>query len=256
VPAWTEIQIVGEAELKNPILVQGLPGLGLVGKITVDHLIEELKPKSFAELYSTYLTMPDGSLGINVNRDGTYLLPKLDFYAYTQSKPHLILLTGNTQPIPLGQYEVIDGILDFVQRYGCKRLIAVGGFQTMADQTLGQVYGVFNNKKTAEELASLGVIATKGGSVTGACGLILGLGQRRNIDCIGLLGATKGDYPDVAAAKAVIQIIARVTGITVNLSRIDEEIDNMKAKLEILGKLQSEGLERVLRDDKKSAFYV
>ncbi len=255
-PAWTEIYVLDEPDLKNPILVQGLPGLGFVGKITVDYLIEELKLRNFAELYSTYLTMPDGSLGIQVNTDGTYLLPKFEFYAYTQSKPHLILLTGNVQPIPLGQHDVVDSVLDFVQKYGCKRIIAVGGFQTHIEQMLGQVYGVFSSRKTSEEICGLGVTATKGGSITGACGVILGLGQRRKLDCVGLLGATRGEYPDMTAAKGVIQILSRLTGISVDLSRLDREIEKMKTKLETLSKLQSSGLERVLRDEKKSSFYV
>lgn len=256
IPAWTEIHLLEEPNLKNPILVQGLPGLGFVGKITVDYLIEELKPKNFAELHSSYLTMPDGSLGIQVNMDGAYFLPKFEFYAYTQSKPHLILLTGNVQPIPLGQHEVMGSVLDFIQKYECKRIITVGGFQTNAEQMLGQVYGVFSSRKTAQEVCSLGVNYVKGGSITGACGLILGLGQRRKLDCIGLLGATKGEYPDMAAAKAVIQVLSHLTGISVNLSRLEEEIEKLKAKLETLSKLQGADFERSLKDEKKTSFYV
>ncbi|MEM3737269.1 MAG: PAC2 family protein [Candidatus Bathyarchaeia archaeon] len=254
-PAWVEICVLNEPDLENPTLIQGLPGLGFVGKIAVDYLIEELKPKSFAELYSTYLAMPDGSLGIQVNSDGTYTLPKFEFYAYTHSKPHLILLTGNMQPVASGQYEVMDSILDFVQRYGCKRVIAVGGFRTHTEQMLGQVYGVFSDERTAKEVCSLGVSASRGGSVTGACGLILGLGWRRKLNCIGLLGATKGEYPDALAAKAVIDVVARLVGLQINFRRLDDEIENLRAKLEIINKLQSASLKKVLRDEKES-FYV
>jgi putative transposase len=36
-------------ELKNPILIEGLPGIGNVGKIAVDFMIDELKAKQFLE---------------------------------------------------------------------------------------------------------------------------------------------------------------------------------------------------------------
>src|SRR5216683_5630561 len=49
----TRIHELSKAELKEPVLIQGLPGLGYVGKVAVDYFIEKLKPKKFAELYSS-----------------------------------------------------------------------------------------------------------------------------------------------------------------------------------------------------------
>ncbi len=40
--------------LKNPILVEGLPGIGLVGKLAAEHLIKELKAEKVAEIYSEH----------------------------------------------------------------------------------------------------------------------------------------------------------------------------------------------------------
>ena len=38
-------------EIKNPILIAGLPGIGNVGKIAVDFLIEEMKAK---KIYNSF----------------------------------------------------------------------------------------------------------------------------------------------------------------------------------------------------------
>src|SRR5207249_6163988 len=72
----TRIHELSKVMIKEPVLIQGLPGLGYVGKVAVDYFIEKLKPKKFAELYSSYLLFPDGNLGINISEDGTYSLPK------------------------------------------------------------------------------------------------------------------------------------------------------------------------------------
>ena len=40
-------------QLKNPILVEGLPGIGNVGKVAVDFMVDELKAKKIAE-FSSY----------------------------------------------------------------------------------------------------------------------------------------------------------------------------------------------------------
>ena len=39
-------------KLDNPTFVQGLPGIGNVGKLAAEHLKDELKAVKFAEIYS------------------------------------------------------------------------------------------------------------------------------------------------------------------------------------------------------------
>ena len=37
-----EITVLGEIELENPIFIEALPGIGHVGKLAADHIIDEL----------------------------------------------------------------------------------------------------------------------------------------------------------------------------------------------------------------------
>ena len=256
--AWTKIFVLQEPKLEKPILVQGLPGLGFVGKLAVNYLIDELKLEKFAELYSTYLTLLDGNIGININADGTFHLPKFEFYRYQSNKPNAIFLTGDTQPNIYGQYEVTEYALDFVQKYGCQQVIALGGFQTPVDKELEKVYGVYNNQPNEEALKKLGVNITKSGSITGSCGTILGLSDQRKISAFGLLGATKGEYPDMKAAKRVLEILGNILNIKIDMTHLDTEIENMKHKIENLHKLQSEALGNVKKEMARgpSPFYV
>lgn len=256
--AWTKIITLSEPKLERPILVQGLPGLGFVGKLAVSYLIEELKLEKFAELYSTYLTLLDGNTGININSNGTFFLPKFEFYAYLKSKPHVIFLTGDTQPNIYGQYEVTEQVLDFVQKYGYQQVIAVGGFQTPVEKELDKVYGVYNNPNLEETLKKLDVNITQSGSITGACGIILGLSDQRKIDCLGLLGATRGEYPDMQAAKQVLKILCNLLNIKLDMARMDKEIDDMKHKLDNLHRLQTETLGNIKKELARgpSPFYI
>src|SRR5438876_11319257 len=93
----TRIHELSKAELKEPVLIQGLPGLRYVGKVAVDYFIEKLKPKQLAELYSSYLLFPDGNLGINIAADGTYSLPNSEFYSFGEQEPNAIFQTGQAQ---------------------------------------------------------------------------------------------------------------------------------------------------------------
>ena len=48
----TKILVLKKLSLKNATLLVGLPGIGLVGKISVDYLLKELKPERVAEVLS------------------------------------------------------------------------------------------------------------------------------------------------------------------------------------------------------------
>ncbi len=228
----TKIQEIIKVHLKEPVLVQGLPGLGYIGKVAVDYFVEKLKPHKIAELYSSYLLFPDGNLGINISEDGTYSLPRYEFYAYNEREPNLILLTGDAQPSVTGQYEVASQVLDFAQQFGCSRVFTMGGYGTRSSNDAGAVYAVVGDSELGERLKKLGAKLAKGGAVTGAAGVILGIGRQRGLQCAGLLGATTGIYPDLEASRAVIQTLTALLSMPVELKDLDTEIEDLRKKME------------------------
>ena len=57
--------VAKKVKLHNPILLVGLPGIGNVGSLVVQYLIQQLNAKEFAELYSHHfpymvIVTPDG----------------------------------------------------------------------------------------------------------------------------------------------------------------------------------------------------
>jgi len=51
---FTEIIKTEDIQLNDAILLEGLPGVGNVGKLAATHLIEELKAKKCMEIYSSH----------------------------------------------------------------------------------------------------------------------------------------------------------------------------------------------------------
>jgi proteasome assembly chaperone (PAC2) family protein len=206
-----------------------------VGKVAVDFFIEQLNPQKIAEVYSTYLTLPDGDVGVKVEVNGTYTLPKYELYAHHNKKPSIIFLTGDTQPRPWGQYNVAETILDFVERYGCQRVIALGGYSTPHSQNT--VYAISNDLTSINEFANRIQLA-QGGMIKGAFGVILGLGKKRGMNCLGLLGATRGSYPDLQSSRNVVQLVADMLELSVDLNVLDRNILKMEAKMKRLQQIQ------------------
>jgi proteasome assembly chaperone (PAC2) family protein len=205
--------------------------LGFVGKLAVDFLIDQLEPVKFAELYSSYLTLPDGDVGVKVELDSTFNLPKYEFYAYTK-KPNIIFLTGDVQPRPWGQYAITMNVLDLLQDFDCQMIVALGGYASRKRDS-NTVFVTASKTSLVTDLKKrFDVQPAQSGMIKGAFGVLLGLGNGRNLRCLGLLGATTGTHPDLRASRNIVQLIANLFALPINLDSIDERIANMNQKVE------------------------
>ena len=228
-----EIVELARPALKDPILIQGLPGLGLVGKLAVDFLIDQLKPTKFAECYSSYIALPDGEVGVKVELDSTFTLPKYELYAYEKT-PNLILLTGDTQSAPWGQYNVTKSILGIAEGFGCKTIFGLGGY-ALRGQSTETIYVVASDPEMINELkGKFNIQPAQSGTIKGALGVLLGLGKGRNFKCIGLLGATSNAYPDLLAARNIVRLLTSLYELPVDTTGMDRQIEDMENKVKRL----------------------
>lgn len=138
--------ILKECKVKpvRPIIIEGLPGLGSVGKIVASYLISQLNAKKIAELYSPYF--PHYAL---VDERGVARLPKSTFYYYIDKKRklELVIVTGDCQPQSnIGQYEIAEKIIEYAKKYSSKLIISVGGYSSSRKET-PKVYGAATTVK-------------------------------------------------------------------------------------------------------------
>ena len=103
---------------ENPVLIVGLPGIGLIGKLVADHLIIELKAEKFMEIFSPHFPPQ-----VNVSADGTTRLVSNELYLAKgtgngETKHDLIFLVGDHQSVTNdGHYELAGIYLDIAERF-------------------------------------------------------------------------------------------------------------------------------------------
>jgi len=195
-----------EPQLKEPIFVEGLRGLGNVGMIAARHLIESTDAKVFAELYAPYF--PDY---VTVKKDGTCRPPRYRFYAAKTEKNHYIILTGDMQPSledTVAHYDLCDEILDFAEKYGSKFIVTMGGVITTKPGN--DVYISATSEKLAQKHRDKGAQIYGEGRIIGATGLLLGLAKRRGWKGICLLGVTTGFGAERGVALSVFKILTNI----------------------------------------------
>lgn len=238
-----EVIIKDKPKLKNAVLIEGLPGIGLVGKLAADHMLDELKAKKFAELYSPYLPPQ-----VIIQSDGTIKLVNNELYYWKGKKCDLILLIGDFQGItPDSQYKLSEKTIEVAQQYGLQRIITLGGLGTGDIVKTPKVFGAATTKEQVEELKKYGVIFRGGGAIFGAAGLLIGLGMLKGIPSACLMGETHGQIIDAKAAEAVLRVLNKILDIEMDMTELAKKARETEEQLTRMSKMLNEQKKAVER---------
>lgn len=234
----TMIIEIEKVKLKSPILIEGLPGLGTVGKIVTDYLRRKMRAKKFAELYS-----PHFAYYVLVDKTGSIRLLRNEFYYWRNEggENDIIILTGDSQAQTIeGQYEIASHILDFAESMGVELIITVGGYR---DKVKGEpkVIAASTNPSILERAMKAGADGSSSGNpIVGMAGLLLGLAKLRDMDALCLLGETLGHIPDPKAAKSVLKVLMKLLGFEIDLSELEKEIARSEEIMEKVRELEAQ----------------
>ncbi|HLC77467.1 MAG TPA: proteasome assembly chaperone family protein, partial [archaeon] len=248
----TQIKVFEKVKLKKPVLIEGLPGIGNVGRVAAGYLIGELKMKKFAELYSPHF-LPL----VLLQNDSVANLLKCEFYYHKGRGRDLIILTGDTQSIsPEGHYEICEVILDFVEKLGVDEIVTLGGFAEGKEIAEPRVIGAVNDKKLIKKYDKLGIDFGKAhpiGTIVGASGLLLGLGKMRKMDGLCMMGETFGMplITDPKAADALLHVLLKMLGVKLDMSKLEKTIKEMEEKIEKTDRIHKKMLEELTEPKKK-----
>ncbi len=225
-----DVRFSEKPTLNNPVFIEGLPGVGNVGKLAADHLIEQLGATKFAQIHSRYfppqvLVRPDGTVRL-VNNEVYY------WRAENESQRDLIILIGDYQGLSAdGQYALVDAMLDIAVEFGAKEIYTLGGYGTGKMQDKPRVLGAATDLAFVEELKTHGVVFKKnepGGGIVGASGLLLGMGILRDLRGVCLMGETSGYLVDPKSAQSVLEILSTLLGVKVDFADLESRAEQME----------------------------
>jgi uncharacterized protein (TIGR00162 family) len=218
----TEVRYYKQPNVDKPVMVCGLPGIGSVAWLAVNHLQKELKAELFADVFS-----PMFSPKVWLTDDGLVKLMKGEFYFWKNNGngTDLLLFSASEQPYsPEGQYELADTVLNLAQKFGVRKVITMGGMATDTFAERPKVYVGGTESDLVKELEGYGAVKLAGGAITGTNGLIFGLAKPRAIPAICLLAETPGFLSlDANAAKAALQLSSKLLNISLDLQSLEKQ---------------------------------
>lgn len=222
-------------KLRDPILVEGLPGVGNVGKLAAEHLVDQMKAVKFVDIYSKYFPPQ-----VLVNDSGTIKLVSNEMhYVRREDKPNdLLILVGDYQGLtPEGQYELADRTLKVAKELGVRRIYTLGGYGLGRMIEKPRVLGAATDEQLVEEMKAFGVTFSKGepgSGIVGASGLLLGLGRLYDMRSVCLMGETSGYFVDPKGAQAVLEVLSRILDVKIDFAELEakaQQIDMITSRL-------------------------
>jgi hypothetical protein len=230
------IRTLEKVELREPILVEGLPGVGNVGKLAADYLRDQLPTRPLATIFSKFFPPQ-----VYVGEDGVIRLVSNDLsYWKAPAAGHhdVLVLGGDYQGIsPEGQYEITERVLHYCYELGVREVFTLAGFAQGRVVEEPRVLGAATNLARVHSLSKAGVVFSRndpGGGLIGASGLFLGLGRLFGMEGACLMGETSGYFVDPRSAEAVLKVLGRVLDLQIDFTALEakaKEIDRIAQKI-------------------------
>jgi uncharacterized protein len=242
----TKILLTEKVSFKNAILIVGLPGVGLVGKLSVDYLLKELKPKKIGEILSD--SFPPS---VHTKNSQIHLI-KDELFHIKKGKNDFLFLAGPVQPTldfksgsPHEHYEFSETLINYFKSIGVSEIITLAGIN-VGEKRINKKPGVIvagTEEKVIKDWEKVGAKRDKKeGLISGVAGLLLGLGKLRNIKGACLMGETTAQliYGDQGSAKSVLELLKKKYKFKVNMKSIAKDTQQIeKAFKELTQQLES-----------------
>ena len=247
----TTIKELLAIDSEKPVLIEGLPGLGMVGRIATRYLTRQLHARRCALLYS-----PHFPYYVMVNKKGEVRLLRGEFHYWPNptNPTGLLFFTGDSQAQTIeGQYEIAEALLNYAKKHNVETIITLGGYRKEAGETPEVI-------ATASDPAILGSALDAGAStsppgnpIVGTAGLLVGMAKLKGLPALCLLAETRGYLPDPHAAKSILQVLQNMLKITVNLDDLDKEITKSDKILEKMRQIEArrESYEKKMRKNEE-----
>lgn len=243
------VKTLKKVKLNKPVLVEGMPGIGNVGKIAADLMLEQFKPVKIMTFFSYCL--PNS---VFVNEDNLVELPKIELYYKKRNNQDFLFLVGDVQPMKEeDSYKFTQTVLDAVNKHKCREIVTLGGIGLQEHPKKPKVFCTGNDKNFIKEFEKLGAINKLYGVVgpiMGISGLLLGLGKEKAIKAVSLLAETYGHpmHIGLREAKELLKILEKKYKLGINLKKLEKDINSFEHDLKHKTRRHQELLEQAGHD--------
>lgn len=221
----TEVEcckIISE-DVKDAVVLEGSPELGLIGNILGWLLVEELKMKQIGYIDSKEFPP------LAVLYKGVAINP---FRIY--STDGIVLFLSDFIVPPTVAYDMSNAIVEWMDRNNSKELITFNSMVVM--EKTDSVAGAANSEDGLKRLGAIDLPILPFGNVNGLSGSLLTKTAAKDIPASCLFAEVLSQYPDPRAAASLVNVLNKMLDIDVNAEPLIKEAEEIEERLKELAK--------------------
>lgn len=200
----------------------GLPDVGLVGLITVNHVVQAQGMEEVGYLESSLLPP------VIVIHQGR---PKAPIRIF--NKGDMAVITSEI-PIPTSAIPSLStSIIDWAKEKDVELLINISGIAVpnRLEIKVPEVYGVASNEPSRNLLSKVDVKLLEEGFMVGPQAMILKEAVKKDLNTIVVMAQSHYQYPDPGAAAATVNVLNKLAGLNVDVKKLLEQAEEIRLKM-------------------------
>jgi len=187
---------------RNPTVIEGFPGFGLIGSIVTEFLISHL---SCEKLGVHYFDEMPASVAIH---DGGLVEPVGIYY---NERFNMVIIHSIAAGTGI-EWKAADFVLDICSKVKAKELISIEGVGS-GQESKGRTFFYATDNKKTEELKSIGLKPLQEGIIMGVTSAIL---LKNNLPVTCVFAEAESDMPDNNAAAKIVEVLDKIFGLDVD----------------------------------------
>lgn len=211
---------------KEPIIIEGFPGFGLVSTIACEFLIDHLKTEQIGKII--FHEMP-AMIAIHENK----IVEPLGIF-YNPEKNLIILhaITASTG----NEWALADILLKLAKELKAKEIVSLEGVSG-AGENSSRTFYYTSNEKNKKKLETIGLEPLKEGIIMGVTSAVLLKSENFPVSCI--FAETQSNLPDSKAAAKIVKALSSYLDLKIDSEPLLDQAKKFEDKLkDILTKSQ------------------
>ncbi len=214
-----QLRIVEKPKLKNPSIIEGFPGIGMIGTIATSFLAEKLNMKLIGYFSSPHFPP------IAAIHDYVPVSPAR-IYA---SEEHDLVVIFSELVIPAQLViSLSEKIIEFAETYKAKAIYSFAGIAS--PQPDDKMYAIASTKKLVEEMRKQNFELVKEGATQGVSGVLIAECAAAKFPAVNFMCQTAAPLDPRHAAKLLDKVMPMI-GVNVDTKSLVAEAEKVENKI-------------------------
>lgn len=220
------VELKVDGEVKNPVILEGFSGVGLIGALATHHIIEKKDLEQIGHISAR------GLPPIAIMEEGMIKEP---IRIFANKARDLVVVTSSFQIPSDIAYDIADEITGWAKKIKAKRIYCLEGIGAARVDGKPKTYLV-SSKKEAEGQFKDKIESLKKGIMMGTSALVLLKSKEKDLDTVCLMTQSNSRLPDGKAAAEQIRKLNEIIDLDVDPGELEEKAEEFEGKIKKLMK--------------------